>query len=247
MIKLNKDKILKNLPLDKLKLDIYKEIDSTNEEAKRIKKTHDFHVIISEKQTKGKGRLGKKWSSPNSGNIYMTICTENDLSISPISLVTALICKKAINKIAKQELIMLKWPNDILLNNKKVGGILVETEIYEEKTRTIIGIGINMSIKKEESWWGDLSKFNIETKRNELINKILSDFIKISDNLNFNWIDEWRDSCIHMNKEIKIQDSDSLEKKAIFKDIDTRGNAIIETKEGQKVITSGEISIKGVY
>ncbi len=247
MIKLNKDKILKNLPLDKLKLDIYKEIDSTNEEAKRIKITHDFHVIISEKQTKGKGRLGKKWSSPNSGNIYMTICTENDLSISPISLVTALICKKAINKIAKQELIMLKWPNDILLNNKKVGGILVETEIYEEKTRTIIGIGINMSIKKEESWWGDLSKFNIETKRNELINKILSDFIKISYNLNFNWIDEWRDSCIHMNKEIKIQDSDSLEKKAIFKDIDTRGNAIIETKEGQKVITSGEISIKGVY
>ncbi|MFL2709888.1 MAG: biotin--[acetyl-CoA-carboxylase] ligase [Gammaproteobacteria bacterium] len=247
MIKLNKDKILKNLPLDKLKLDIYKEIDSTNEEAKRIKITHDFHVIISEKQTKGKGRLGKKWSSPNSGNIYMTICTENDLSISPISLVTALICKKAINKIAKQELIMLKWPNDILLNNKKVGGILVETEIYEEKTRTIIGIGINMSIKKEESWWGDLSKFNIETKRNELINKILSDFIKISDNLNFNWIDEWRDSCIHMNKEIKTQDSDSLEKKAIFKDIDTRGNAIIETKEGQKVITSGEISIKGVY
>ena len=247
MIKLNKDKILKNLSLDKLKLDIYKEIDSTNEEAKRIKITQDFHIIISEKQTKGKGRLGKKWSSPNSGNIYMTICTENDLSISPISLVTALICKKAINKIAKQELIMLKWPNDILLNNKKVGGILVETEIYEEKTRTIIGIGINMSIKKEESWWGDLSKFNIETKRNELINKILSDFIKISDNLNFNWIDEWRDSCIHMNKEIKIQDSDSLEKKAIFKDIDTRGNAIIETKEGQKVITSGEISIKGVY
>ena len=247
MIKLNKDKILKNLPLDKLKLDIYKEIDSTNEEAKRIKITHDFHVIISEKQTKGKGRLGKKWSSPNSGNIYMTICTENDLSISPISIITALICKKAINKIAKQELIMLKWPNDILLTNKKVGGILVETEIYEEKTRTIIGIGINMSIKKKESWWGDLSKFNIETKRNELINQILLEFIKISDNLNFNWIDEWRDSCIHINKVIKIKDSNSLEKKAIFKDIDTRGNAIIETKKGQKVITSGEISIKGVY
>jgi len=247
MIKLNKDKILKNLPLDKLKLDIYKEIDSTNEEAKRIKITHDFHVIISEKQTKGKGRLGKKWSSPNSGNIYMTICTENDLSISPISIITALICKKAINKIAKQELIMLKWPNDILLNNKKVGGILVETEIYEQKTRTIIGIGINMSIKKKESWWGDLSKFNIETKRNELINQILLEFIKISDNLNFNWIDEWRDSCIHINKVIKIKDSNSLEKKAIFKDIDTRGNAIIETKKGQKVITSGEISIKGVY
>ena len=247
MHKLNKEKILKNLPEKRLNISIFDEIDSTNDEAKRIDINKDFHVIIAEKQTSGRGRQGKKWSSPDSGNIYMSICTENDLSSIPISLIAGLACKNAINKTSGKALIMLKWPNDILLNNKKVGGILVETEVYEEKTRTIIGIGINMSIKKEESWWGDLSKFNIETKRNELINEILSEFIKISDNLNFNWIDEWRDSCIHINKEIKIQDGNSLEKKAIFKDIDTRGNAIIETKEGQKVITSGEISIKGVY
>ena len=247
MIKLNKDKILKNLPLDKLKLDIYKEIDSTNEEAKRIKITQDFHIIISEKQTKGKGRLGKKWSSPNSGNIYMTICTENDLSISPISIITALICKKAINKIAKQELIMLKWPNDILLNSKKIGGILVEMESDQKKIRTIVGIGININIKKEESWWGDLSEFGLEVKRNKLINSILSEFIKISNDLNFNWLNEWKNSCIHMNKEIMLENTNSFQKKGIFKDIDEKGNAIIETDIGEEVISSGEISIKGVY
>ena len=139
------------MPSNRVNLKIYQEIDSTNDKAKKIKLQKDFHVIISEKQTKGRGRLGKKWSSPNSGNIYLTICTENDLSGAPISLITGLICKKAINKISNNSIIMLKWPNDILLNSKKIGGILVETEVCNKKIRTIIGIGINIKIKKEEA------------------------------------------------------------------------------------------------
>ena len=247
MKKLNKDKILHNLPSNKVNLKIYHEIDSTNDEAKRIELDKDFHVIIAEKQTKGRGRLGKKWSSPNSGNIYMTICTENDLSKLPISLITGLICKKAINKISNKPIIMLKWPNDILLNNKKIGGILVESEVYNKKIRTIIGIGINIKIKKEESWWGDLSEFSIEAKRNELINQILSNFIEKSDKLDFNWMDEWKNSCIHMNKKIKINDGNAFEKEAIFLDVDKNGNAIVKTDQGRELISSGEISIKGVY
>jgi BirA family biotin operon repressor/biotin-[acetyl-CoA-carboxylase] ligase len=116
--KLNKDKILQNLPANKVNLEIYNEIDSTNDEAKRIVIQKDFHVIIAERQTKGRGRLGKKWSSPNSGNIYMTICTENDHSNSPLSLITGLVCKRAINKISNKSLVTLKWPNDILVKDK---------------------------------------------------------------------------------------------------------------------------------
>ena len=247
MEKLNKDKILQNLPANKVNLEIFNEIDSTNDEAKRINIQKDFHVIIAERQTKGRGRLGKKWSSPNSGNIYMTICTENDHSNSPLSLVTGLICKRAINKISNKLLVSLKWPNDILVKDKKIGGILVEKEIQKEVTRTIIGIGININIKKQESWWGDLSNYNLETKRNELINLILLEFISMSKDMNPNWMDEWRDSCIHMNKQIKIEVGNSFKEEAFFKDIDENGNAIIETNEGKKVMSSGEISIKGVY
>ena len=247
MEKLNKDKILQNLPANKVNLEIFNEIDSTNDEAKRINIQKDFHVIIAERQTKGRGRLGKKWSSPNSGNIYMTICTENDHSNSPLSLITGLICKRAINKISNKLLVSLKWPNDILVKDKKIGGILVEKEIQKEVTRTIIGIGININIKKQESWWGDLSNYNLETKRNELINLILLEFISMSKDMNPNWMDEWRDSCIHMNKQIKIEVGNSFKEEAFFKDIDENGNAIIETDEGKKVMSSGEISIKGVY
>ncbi len=248
MNELNKDIILKDLPSKRFNLHIYDEIDSTNDEAKRIEGIKDFHIFITEKQTKGRGRHGKKWSSPNSGNIYMTISTsQNTSQMNPISLISGLICKKAIDKLIRKPSIMLKWPNDILFNDKKIGGILVETEINKENIKTIIGIGINLNINKEESWWGDLSRFALESKRNELINLILTEFLNIFDNSYDNWLDDWKKSCMHINKEIEIFDGEHLKKKAIFKDIDAQGNAIIETKKGEEVITTGQISIKGVY
>ena len=248
MNELNKDIILKDLPSKRFNLHIYDEIDSTNDEAKRIEGIKDFHIFITEKQTKGRGRHGKKWSSPNSGNIYMTISTsQNTSQINPISLILGLICKKAIDKLIRKPSIMLKWPNDILFNDKKIGGILVETEINKENIKTIIGIGINLNINKEESWWGDLSRFALESKRNELINLILTEFLNIFYNSYDNWLDDWKKSCMHINKEIEIFDGEHLKKKAIFKDIDAQGNAIIESKEGEEVIATGQISIKGVY
>ena len=248
MNELNKDIILKDLPSKRFNLHIYDEIDSTNDEAKRIEGIKDFHIFITEKQTKGRGRHGKKWSSPNSGNIYMTISTsQNTSQINPISLISGLICKKAIDKLIRQPSIMLKWPNDILFNDKKIGGILVETEINKENIKTIIGIGINLNINKEESWWGDLSRFALESKRNELINLILTEFLNIFDNSYDNWLDDWKKSCMHINKEIEIFDEEHLQKKAIFKDIDAQGNAVIESNEGEEVIATGQISIKGVY
>ena len=248
MNELNKDIILKDLPSKRFNLHIYDEIDSTNDEAKRIEGIKDFHIFITEKQTKGRGRHGKKWSSPDTGNIYMTISTsQNTSQMNPISLISGLICKKAIDKLIRKPSIMLKWPNDILFNDKKIGGILVETEINKENIKTIIGIGINLNINKEESWWGDLSRFALESKRNELINLILTEFLNIFDNSYDNWLDDWKKSCMHINKEIEIFDGEHLKKKAIFKDIDAQGNAIIETKDGEEVISTGQISIKGVY
>ena len=234
----------------KIKLIKFKSVKSTHDIAIKLIRKEKVQptLIFSEIQTKGRGRHGKNWSSPNTGNIYMTISTnQNTSQISPISLISALICKKAIDKLIRKPSIMLKWPNDILFNDKKIGGILVETEINKENIKTIIGIGINLNINKEESWWGDLSKFALESKRNELINLILTEFLNIFDNSYDNWVDDWKKSCMHINKEIEIFDGEHLQKKAIFKDIDAQGNAVIESNEGEEVIATGQISIKGVY
>ena len=231
--------------MERLNIDIFNEIDSTNDEAKRINLNKDFHIIIAEKQYKGRGRLGKKWSSPDLGNIYMTVCTEKDFSYMPLSLVIGVICKKGIEKFINNNDIELKWPNDILYNNKKVGGVLVEKEVIKESTRTIIGIGINLNIKKEESWWGDLSKYKLETKRNRLINLIISEIIKLEHN--YDWINEWRSGCMHLNREVEIYKDEEFVKKVIFKDIDENGNGILQSKNGHEKISSGQISIKGIY
>ena len=231
--------------MERLNMDIFNEIDSTNDEAKRINLNKDFHIIIAEKQYKGRGRLGKKWSSPDLGNIYMTVCTEKDFSYMPLSLVIGVICKKGIEKFINNKDIKLKWPNDILYNNKKVGGVLVEKEVIKESTRTIIGIGINLNIKKEESWWGDLSKYKLETKRNKLINLIISEIIKLD--RHYDWIDTWRNGCAHLNKEVEIYKNEEFIKKVVFKDIDEDGNGILQNKNGHERISSGQISIKGIY
>ncbi len=247
MYKLNKDKILNNLPKNRVSIDIFEEIDSTNEECKRISLVNDFHVIIAEKQTKGKGRLGKKWSSPPTGNIYMSISTEKELSFGPISLFTGLICKKSIDEILMNKKIGLKWPNDLILEDKKIGGILVETETFGVKIRTIIGIGINFNLPDKESWWGDLSKFKLDNERETMINKIIIGLIYGIEKPSSLWMDEWRDACIHMNKKIEINKNGEHLKNIIFLDIDVDGNAIIKTKKGCDTFTSGEINIKGIY
>ena len=247
MNKLSFEKIYENVPKNRVNIDIFEKIDSTNDEAKSMPNSNEFNIIIAEEQSKGRGRKGNKWFSPNSGNIYMTLFTENQLSEDPASLITGVVCRNSIRNINERINISLKWPNDILYKNKKVGGILVEKEHYEKKIKTIIGIGINLSLKNKESSWGDLSEFNLQEQRNELVAEIINNLVRAYDKKNNNWKKEWLNGCMHINKEIQIYDNKNIKKDAIFRDIDDLGNAIIETDNGLEVFRSGHIKIKGIY
>ena len=177
----------------------------------------------------------------------MTLFTENQLSEDPASLITGVVCRNSIRNINERINISLKWPNDILYKNKKVGGILVEKEHYEKKIKTIIGIGINLNLKNKESSWGDLSEFNLQEQRNELVAEIINNLVRAFDKKNNNWKEEWLNACMHINREIQIYDNKNIKKNAIFRDIDDLGNAIIETDNGLEVFRSGHIKIKGIY
>ena len=124
---------------------------------------------------------------------------------------------------------------------------MVETETYGTKKRTIIGIGINLNLPDKESWWGDLSKFKLDDEREIIINKIIIGLISGIEKPNSHWMNEWREACIHINKEIEINKNNQLLKNIIFHDVDSDGNAIIKTKKGYDTFTSGEINIKGIY
>ena len=247
MKQLNKNIILANLPKKRVNLAIYNEIDSTNEISKNAPIENEFNLILAEKQTAGKGRHGKNWYSPKNGNIYMSLSTKKELNYAPLSLLVGIVCAQVLTKYTNKGAVRLKWPNDIVVNNKKIGGILIEKVVSDKEKTTIVGIGINFLIDSQEKWWGDLSNFNIGDSRDQIISMITSNIISIFDKENEDWINEWLKYCMHINKEVKIIKTDDSSENAIFKSIDQDGCALLETEMGIKIFNSGEISIKGVY
>ena len=247
MKQLNKNIILANLPKNRVNLTVFDEIASTNEVSKNTLIKDEFNLVLAEKQTAGKGRHGKNWHSPKSGNIYMSLSTKKELNYAPLSLLVGIICANVLSEYTEKGAVGLKWPNDIVVKNKKIGGILIEKEVSNNETTTIVGIGINFLIDSKEKWWGDLSDFNVNNKRDQIITMITSNIINLFEMKNEDWINEWLSYCIHIDKKVKIIKTNNTSEDAIFKSIDQDGCALLETETGIKIFNSGEISIKGVY
>ncbi|MGL4451911.1 MAG: biotin--[acetyl-CoA-carboxylase] ligase [Sarcina sp.] len=144
-IQLLKENILDN----KFKSSIifYESIDSTNTYCKNnYSNLNDRSIIIAKEQTLGRGKNNRTWFSPK-GGIYMSILLKDLNHISKIEilpLVTSLAIVKALKYLNISA--MIKWPNDIIVNNRKAGGILVESKIFNGGlNRLVIGIGLNIS------------------------------------------------------------------------------------------------------
>ena len=130
----------------KLNLIKYNKVKSTNDVALKLLKSNkkERGIIISNIQTNGKGTMGKKWISLK-GNFFVSIFFElrkNMPNAKEFSLINPIIIKNILNKYTKLE-IKIKWPNDLLINSKKVCGILQEFVKINKKNFLIIGIGIN--------------------------------------------------------------------------------------------------------
>tara|TARA_B100001769_G_C22067727_1_gene574534 strand:+ start:629 stop:1186 length:558 start_codon:yes stop_codon:yes gene_type:complete len=131
----------------KLKKFNFKIVNSTNDLAIRIIKNtnHKSGIILAEKQKKGRGQFGKKWSSYK-GNLFVSIFFPIDkikLSLSEITKINCLLVKKLLLTFYNGK-ITIKKPNDLLIKGKKISGILQETLSKSGKKFIIIGIGVNL-------------------------------------------------------------------------------------------------------
>lgn len=126
-------------------------LDSTNEEAKRLAKGGGSHgaVIWAKKQTAGRGRMGREWVSEG-GNLFLTVLLAPDKpleELSQLSFVASLALVEALIPVfEKEHKLTCKWPNDVLLDNKKLAGILLESFKTEgcDKTWVAVGVGVNI-------------------------------------------------------------------------------------------------------
>ena len=129
----------------KLKKYLYNSVTSTNDIAiKKIKQGFMSGIIAAKKQTKGRGRYGNKWISLKN-NLFMSIFfnLNSKISLKKLTFTTCKIVQKSLFKLLKKKII-IKKPNDLLINKKKLCGILQETIFYKNKKFAIIGIGINI-------------------------------------------------------------------------------------------------------
>jgi BirA family biotin operon repressor/biotin-[acetyl-CoA-carboxylase] ligase len=223
-------------------------VDSTNTFAKEKLLNKDYLVVISEQQTAGRGRQGKEWYSPNAGNIYMTIKFK-DKNPAPLSLIIGLLISEAMDSVSGQKINAgLKWPNDLLINKKKICGILIESEMNADEVEFIVGIGINYSLPKKESWWGEIGKLADILPREKLMNSILQNIINYKENGYKNWKDAWENRCMHIGIELKALSNNQKDTDiGIFKGINEEGKMLLQTERKLRIISSGECSIKGIY
>jgi len=131
----------------KLKKFNFKTVNSTNDRAIRIIKNtnNKFGIVIAEKQNRGRGQYGKKWTSYK-GNLFVSIffpINKIKLSLRELTKVNCLLVKKLLSAFYKGK-ISIKNPNDLLINNKKISGILQETLSKSGETFIIVGIGVNL-------------------------------------------------------------------------------------------------------
>ena len=133
----------------KIKIQKFKKVKSTNDTALKLikKNTLEPTLILSEQQTDGRGRVGRKWISKN-GNLFISLFfrfDQNKINFKQFAILNAFLLKKAISsKISKK--IKIKWPNDLLYNNQKFCGILQEVIKFNNFDYIIIGIGLNTNV-----------------------------------------------------------------------------------------------------
>ena len=248
MHKLTQKEVFKGLNLENIDFYLLDTVDSTNTFAKEKSLNKDYLVVISEQQTAGRGRQGKEWYSPNAGNIYMTI-KFRDKNPAPLSLIIGLLISEAMDSVSGQKInAELKWPNDLLINKKKICGILIESEMNADEVEFIVGIGINYALPKKESWWGEIGELADILPREKLMNSILENIINYKENGYKNWKDAWEKRCMHIGIELQALSNNQKDTDiGIFKGINEEGKMLLQTERGLKIISSGECSIKGIY
>jgi len=132
----------------------YKEINSTNDAAHSLAASGEAEgtVVITEYQTKGRGRLGRKWISPKGKGAYFSVILRPDILPTELSVIT-LFSSLAVAKTVREAVglpAFIKWPNDILIKGQKVCGVLTELNGEMDKVNfAIVGIGININTSKE--------------------------------------------------------------------------------------------------
>lgn len=232
------------------------EIDSTNTQLlsnrKQFKKSGS--VLFAEKQASGKGRKGRQWQSARGLNltfsILLTKASIEKLNLNYLNLAASLAIAIAIENLYQLKT-ELKWPNDVLVDKKKIAGILIETSIKGNNIeRVVVGLGINLN---QIAFQGEFNipptSLKLETRMEIDRENLLAEILNIFEELLFeleehpkNILDDWRSKCKMIGDKITVSENDEV-KYGIFHDIDEDGFLLLKRNNIIQKIHYGDVSI----
>jgi BirA family biotin operon repressor/biotin-[acetyl-CoA-carboxylase] ligase len=209
-------------------------------------------VVLCETQTKGRGRMGRPWNSPKSKGIYMSIILRPALSpadVAQITLLSAVVVREAVQKVSQVD-VTIKWPNDLLVQRKKVAGILTELSAEMDRVRfCVVGIGINVNTPLSALPSGATSLKKAAKrplKRVEIVQEILRSLERWNDGLKAKGfrpvLDAWKKHSSTLGQRIRIADQNGSTQ-GVAVDLDERGAILIRNAKGDLVKKmTGDIS-----
>lgn len=248
--------------VDKNKILLYKTIDSTNNEAKRLSLNgaKANTVILSEEQSGGKGRLGRSFYSPKGSGVYLSILLHPKVSAEKSILVTtaaSVVVCRAVEEISEKPC-QIKWVNDVYCGGKKICGILTEAVTNFETGNVesiVLGIGVNFKRKENEfpeeirhKAGAIFQEHTGGVTRNQLAAAMINRLMHMDHMLETgDFIEEYKHRSLVLGKEVQLV-SGSENRTATVLDIDETGGLIVRYPDGnQGVIRSGEVSVRGLF
>lgn len=240
----------------------FEETDSTNTQAKRLGEERAPHgtLVIAGQQSAGKGRRGKMWTSPPGSSIYMSILLRPEMAPDKAPMLTLVMAYAAALAIRDQEEIgvKIKWPNDLVLNKKKICGILTEMSAEVDYINyVVIGIGINANT---ESFPEELSRtatsLRLESGEPVLRARLIAGvmerfeqcyeaFLEAGDLSLF--AEGYNEILVNRGREVRILEP-GRERNAISAGIDDSGRLLVEYEDGTtEAVFAGEVSVRGIY
>jgi len=236
----------------------YESLGSTNTVAYELAEqgAREGAVVIADEQTKGKGRLGRSWISPAEGGIYLSCILRPDIlpnEVSEITLVAAVSAVKAVRKFSGLDA-LIKWPNDILVSDRKVAGIL--TELKGESDRVdfiILGLGINVNTSRKALPAGgtslkEESKSSADFSRVELVKILLkeleTEYMKFKKN-GFEAVkSELRSYSCALGRHVSVTASGGKKISGKAVDINENGALVIKMNDGsRRAFLSGDVTL----
>lgn len=230
----------------------FKTLPSTNLYLKEnYKFLPDGTVVICNNQTAGRGRFGRVWEMEEGSNIAISILLKPEINIERISRLSLLTSAAMYNTLSKySNNVTIKWPNDILINNKKVCGILLESIISKSIDALIIGIGVNLNADNVPDYLKNkATSLYLETKKfhdkDKVINEILNSFKKLYNSYlkgNELYLNICKEHSSIIGKEVRINGE-----QVIVCDIKDNGNILVTNGLKEIEYAYGEVTIDYDY